>query len=97
MRLRIGERREASLAREGKDTCRLRTPFYGAAARLRFRTTKTQRSPRLCGPVAMQQLRHRQRVAKGTMNSFGAHGAPTSLMRVNGTIAGPRSIYRNLR
>jgi hypothetical protein len=42
MRLRIAERQEASLAREGKNTCRLRTLFYGAAARLGFRTTKTQ-------------------------------------------------------
>jgi len=30
-------------------------PFYGAAARLRFHTAKTQSSCRSCGPIAMQQ------------------------------------------
>ena len=41
MRLPIAARQEARLAREGENTCRLRTLFYGAAARLGFRTTKT--------------------------------------------------------
>ena len=54
MRLRIGERREASLAREGRYTLRLRILFYGAAARLRFRTTKTHSRPRLYRRIALQ-------------------------------------------
>src|SRR5262249_6361907 len=38
----IGGCQEASLAREGKNIWRLRTLFYGAAARLRSHTAKTQ-------------------------------------------------------
>jgi len=41
LRLCITGRQETSLAREGKKIWHLRTLFYGAAARLRFRTTKT--------------------------------------------------------
>src|SRR5215510_11399619 len=37
----IGGRQETSLAREGKNIWRLRTLFYGAAARLRSHTAKT--------------------------------------------------------
>ena len=36
-----GGHRDVSLAREGKNIWRLRTPFYCAAARERFRTAKT--------------------------------------------------------
>src|SRR5215467_3242672 len=39
----IGVCQEASLAREGKNIWCLRTPFYCAAARPRFRTAKTHR------------------------------------------------------
>ena len=59
MRLRIAERQEASLAREGKNTCRLRTLFYGAAARLGFRATKTHSCHRKRVPTAVQQLPER--------------------------------------
>jgi hypothetical protein len=41
----IDGHREASLEREGKNLWRLRTPFYGAAARLRFHAAKTQSGP----------------------------------------------------
>jgi len=56
LRLRIDGRREPSLAREGKNTWLLRTPFYGAEARLHFHAVKTRCRPRLCIPTAVQQF-----------------------------------------
>src|SRR5215813_8450595 len=43
-----GGHRDVSLAREGKNIWRLRTPFYCAAARERFRMAKTRTGTRCC-------------------------------------------------
>jgi hypothetical protein len=51
----IGGHCDVSLAREGKNIWRLRTPFYCAAARPRFRTAKTHSCPHQRARIAMQQ------------------------------------------
>jgi len=90
LRLWIDGCREASLAREGKQLRRLRMPFYGVAARLRF----TQPRPReasftyfLTLPEAEQSDGHGDQLPQGSLcrNCIDRHkkgrqivGAPTT-------------------